>query len=183
MGTEQLVPSEAGSAVLLPNNRGNSKPQRSNEVTFELQPCVPKSKKLNGGFEPPTAALQVQRSTTELIKLAAREHERRKGISTHVLTVYKSPKSACRADICNTTSASSPRLSMELTPELVADLILLVIGLVVIYFKGDDITRYINEQSRAYREGEADDEEPTGDDGGDSDSGRTGSAAAAKKDQ
>ena len=75
---------------------------------------------------------------------------------------------------------------MELTPELVADLILLVVGLVVIYFKGDDIARYINEQSQAYREGEADDDEEPRDDGGDDgerDAGRKGSAAAAKKDQ
>ena len=40
---------------------------------------------------------------------------------------------------------------LDLTPELVADLILLVFGLVVIYFKGDVIAHYVNEQSRNYR--------------------------------
>ena len=77
---------------------------------------------------------------------------------------------------------------VELTPELVADVILLLVGLVIIYFKGDEITRWIEAQSRAYREAEADD-------GGDGDAGAAGAkgerdggradrpTAAAKKQQ
>ena len=47
--------------------------------------------KPNGGFEPPTAALQVQRSTTELIKLtpcSEGESEAHRYLD-HALAVYK----------------------------------------------------------------------------------------------